>query len=109
MKAGVTLVIFTLCYFPPGFKLLHMRRSRWEQFKRTDFGGLFLFTAGLLLFTMGLSLGGNPYPWKSARVLSLIIVGACSLVVFGLWGTHYSLPCCNSEYETYAVRNSVHG
>ncbi|KAL6242206.1 hypothetical protein RBB50_010754 [Rhinocladiella similis] len=87
---GVTLVIFTLCYFPPGFKLLHMRRSRWEQFKRTDFGGLFLFTAGLLLFTMGLSLGGNPYPWKSARVLSLIIVGACSLVVFGLWETRYT-------------------
>lgn len=85
-----TLVVFTLCYFPPGFKLLHLGRSRWEQLKRTDFGGLVLFTAGLLLFLMGLSLGGNLYPWKSARVIAMIVVGVCTLMVFGFYGISLS-------------------
>lgn len=98
-------MILTLCYFPPGFDLLHVRRSRWEQMKRIDFGGLLLFTAGLLLFIMGLSLGGNLYSWRSAKVLSMIIVGALALIAFVFYGTRHLFS--RIEISANMTRNMV--
>lgn len=66
-----------------------MNRSKLEQLKRQDYIGLFLFSAGLILFVLGLSWGGNLYPWKSARVISTIVVGSVTLIVFGLYGTQF--------------------
>jgi len=43
--------------------------------------GIFLWTAGLTLFLMGVSWGGTIYPWKSAAVISSIVIGAFLLIV----------------------------
>jgi len=56
-----------------------------EQFKRLDFIGTVLFIGGLATFLIGLSWGGQSYPWKSAPVIATIIVGAVALVAFVLW------------------------
>lgn len=85
-ETGATVVLLLLCYFPPAFHLLHKRRSRWEQAKRMDFVGMVLFVAGLVLFLMGLGWGGQKYPWRSAHVIATIVVGACSLVAFVVYG-----------------------
>lgn len=34
---------------------------------------------------LGLSYGGSIYPWKSAKVIATIAVGAITLVAFALW------------------------
>ncbi|KAL1889865.1 hypothetical protein Sste5346_008588 [Sporothrix stenoceras] len=52
---------------------------------RIDWVGIFLATLGLLLFLLGLQYGGNPYPWTSARVLSMIIIGALLMVCCVIW------------------------
>lgn len=70
---------------PPNFQLLHENRSRMEQLKRQDAIGLVLFTGGLILFIMGLSWGGQLYPWKSARVIATLVVGFVALVLFVLY------------------------
>jgi MFS family permease len=82
---GLATLLFFFFYHPPNFQLLHRNRSRMDQVKRLDFVGLVLFSGGLALFLIGLSWGGQAYPWKSAHVIATIVVGFASLVVFVLY------------------------
>lgn len=79
-----------------------------QEIKRVDFGGIFLMTAGLSMFLLGVSwggcyfpsfsrcfviadlAGGSPLPWTSPRILSLLIVGGLTLVAFVFYGKHMS-------------------
>ena len=54
--------------------------------------GLFLWTAGLTIFLMGISWGGTIYPWKSAAVISSIVIGAVVLIVLMVWEWKADLP-----------------
>lgn len=100
---GVAAVLQFLFYKPPSFQQLHGgKRTVMEEFKRIDFVGAFLLTAGLALFLLGVSwgkklnlciqlkanrsLGGSPLPWTSARILCLLIIGGVVLIVFVFWG-----------------------
>lgn len=47
--------------------------------------GIFLWTAGLTLLLMGISMGGTIYPWKSAAVISTLVIGAVLLIVLFTW------------------------
>jgi hypothetical protein len=58
-------LLYFLFYHPPTFQQKHKRKSKMQVFKDFDFIGCVLFTAGLLLFVMGLSWGGSLYAWKS--------------------------------------------
>ncbi|MCJ1298329.1 hypothetical protein MMC08_001118 [Hypocenomyce scalaris] len=87
---NIIVSAFTVCllfflYHPPGFKMLHRNRTRIQQFKRMDYIGFVIFTGGLILFIMGLSWGGDSYPWKSAHVIVTIVVGFVLLVFFVLY------------------------
>lgn len=53
-----------------------------------DFGGIVLFSGGLILFLLGLSWGGGLYPWNSAHVIATIVVGIVTLIAFVLYGEH---------------------
>jgi Fungal trichothecene efflux pump (TRI12) len=50
-----------------------------------DFIGLILLVGGLLIFLMGISWGGSYYPWKSVHVITTIVVGFVTLIVFVLY------------------------
>lgn len=83
---GLALIGYVLFYHPPTYDQLHVHgKSKWQQFKELDFVGLFLFLAGCVLFLIGLSWGGSTYPWTSAHVLSFIIIGLVTLIVFVLY------------------------
>ena len=49
---AIGTLLWFLFYHPPNFAHLHRRRSIVQELKEIDFGGIFLFVAGLLLFTM---------------------------------------------------------
>lgn len=85
---AVSTILFILFYYPPTFGDIERRKSKWQAIKEFDFLGLILFTGGFFVFLMGLSWGGVKYQWKSAEVLSTILVGGVTLVVFVLWGKH---------------------
>ena len=55
------------------------------MFKELDFVGIFFFCAGTVLFLIGISWGGSTYPWKSAKVVSCVVVGGMTLVAFAVW------------------------
>jgi hypothetical protein len=51
--SGVSLILFTTCYFPPNFRQLNSTKSRMEEFMELDFGGFFLYAAGLIMLLLG--------------------------------------------------------
>ncbi|CAK7208645.1 hypothetical protein SBRCBS47491_000162 [Sporothrix bragantina] len=88
---GVATILMFLCYHPPTFNMLHERKSKRQQLKEIDYVGIFLWASGLALFLMGLSWGGGLYPWKSAAVISTLVIGFSLLVCFGLWESYADL------------------
>jgi hypothetical protein len=78
--------LYQIFYHPPTYTQLHVHgKSKFQQFKELDFGGLFLFLAGIVLFIIGLSWGGTTYAWSSVQVICTIVIGLCTLIAFGLY------------------------
>lgn len=50
-----------------------------------DFGGIFLFIAGVGLLILGTSWGGSSYPWTSAAVITSLVIGVVMLICFVAW------------------------
>lgn len=86
---GLTTLLYAAFYFPPTFHQKHRNDTVMKFLRNFDWIGLFLYTAGLVLFIIGLSSGGSLYPWKSAGTLAPLILGLACLV--GLFA-----------YESYA-------
>jgi hypothetical protein len=83
LRVGVAIILYLLFYFP---KELATELSLRHKLRKIDYGGAFLVTAGLVMFILGIQMGGNTYPWKSGTVLGLIITGGLVLIGFVLYG-----------------------
>lgn len=84
--SGITVILYQFLYHPPTYDQLHVQgKTKWQQFKELDFVGIFLFIAGIIVFLIGLSWGGTTYPWKSAAVICALVLGALTLIAFGLY------------------------
>lgn len=88
---GLAIILSLIFYHPPIFEQLHTRASKRKVLKDLDYVGILLFVAGLVLFLIGLSWGGQLYPWKSAHTLSTLLVGLALIVGFFVWGKSSSL------------------
>ncbi|KXS09800.1 MFS general substrate transporter [Gonapodya prolifera JEL478] len=78
---GILIVLFFL-RLPP------VTGSIKEKLGRVDYIGTFWLAAGTVLLVYAISAGGNDYPWKSALIISMIVVGAICLAVFALVETY---------------------
>ena len=85
INTGLAIICLFVFYHPPTFELLHERKTKREILKSLDYVGIFLWTAGLTIFLVGVSLGGSIYAWDSATTLSTLIVGAVLLIVLFIW------------------------
>lgn len=64
---------------------LHLESPRitlYEGLQRVDWLGTFFIATGVVLFLLGLQLGGVSHPWSSPVVLCCLIFGVASLVIF---------------------------
>ena len=59
----IALILTFLFYHPRNQYIRETDRTRWQQVLDLDWGGTFLFTAGLVLFLLGISFGGTTYSW----------------------------------------------
>lgn len=57
----------------------------WQKLKYVDIIGSFLFSGGLTLFLVGISLGGGQYTWTDAHTLGTLVVGLGVLLIFGIY------------------------
>lgn len=79
---GVAFFGTLFFYFP---KRTRHALSRSEILKRVDYIGAILSIVGLTLFLVALQCGGYTHPWKSAYVLSQLLVGFALMVAFVAW------------------------
>ncbi|KAL3460213.1 major facilitator superfamily domain-containing protein [Aspergillus heterothallicus] len=77
-------VIFT--YYPPPTRL-RRENSMIVELKSVDFIGIALLLSGVVLLVTALTWGGSSYQWRSAHVLSTLIIGSVLLVLFCFWET----------------------
>lgn len=82
---ALSLLCWILFYYPPTFHMKHGNSSKLRYVRHFDYVGAVLYAAGLLLFLMGLSWGGTVYPWKSAHVITTVVLGAICLIAFTLY------------------------
>lgn len=84
MAAFIFLVIF---YHPPDFHMKHRSdgKTKLQLLAELDYVGIFLFTAGGVLFLVGINFGGRQFAWASAEVIAPIICGILSYVLLGFW------------------------
>jgi hypothetical protein len=88
----ISLLLYQFFYHPPTYSQLHVEgKTKLQQVKELDFIGMFLFTAGMVLFLIGLSWGGTTYPWASAHTLCTLIIGLATLVFLGIYGMQPTL------------------
>jgi hypothetical protein len=86
----IAIVLYQFMYHPPTYTQLHVHgKTKRQQMAELDYGGIFLFTAGMVLFLIGLSWGGTVYPWESAQVLCTLIIGIVTLVALGLYESYF--------------------
>ena len=83
---AIALALYQFFYHPPKYDQLHVHgKTIKQQLIEFDWIGLALYLAGVVLFLIGLSWGGQAYPWTSAHVLATLIVGLLTLVAFGFY------------------------
>ncbi|KAF1988842.1 hypothetical protein K402DRAFT_327999 [Aulographum hederae CBS 113979] len=71
-------------YFPPAGKSIP-GKSRLRQTLSLDWTGLFLMASGIVLFLVGIGLGGVNFPWSSAGAIAPIVIGFLLILSFGFW------------------------
>jgi len=87
---GITVLLYFFFYHPPTLGMLHTKHKPKNIVQLLDLGGIALFSIGLLIFLLGISWGGQEYPWKSGQVIGTIIGGGILLIIFGLYGELWS-------------------
>jgi len=88
---GSAAALWIAFYHPPTFEMKHKSERVMDYVKTFDYIGTLLYTAGLLLFLLGLSWGGSVYPWTSAHVIATLVVGVLTLAAFALYETYAPL------------------
>ncbi|KAH0265672.1 hypothetical protein KCU91_g11293, partial [Aureobasidium melanogenum] len=85
--AGFYVVAFALLaiFYHPAARSNPENLSVWQRLRKVDWPGVFGLLGGLTMFLVGLQAGGNPYPWKSAKVLAPLIIGFVMLAIFVVW------------------------
>lgn len=83
ITTAIGIILFVLFYHPTKVDSPH---SFWTKFRKLDFGGLALFTGGITAFLVGISEGGQTYPWKSVPVITSMTVGIIVMILFCLYG-----------------------
>ncbi|KAI5964277.1 uncharacterized protein KGF55_002219 [Candida pseudojiufengensis] len=61
-----------------------------DKIGKIDFVGTFFLTSGLILVLLGLTFGGAEFPWRSAAIICLFVIGGLLLICFGVWNFKYS-------------------
>ncbi|KAL5048548.1 hypothetical protein BDW71DRAFT_195854 [Aspergillus fruticulosus] len=118
LSAGLSGLTFILVasFYHPAARPNPDKLSVMTRIFKIDWIGVFLATAGITLFLVGLESGGNPTPWVSGRVLACILVGGFCMVSFGLWewlatknGIVAHSLFTDANYPIYLVLNFVSG
>ncbi|KAF8166301.1 major facilitator superfamily domain-containing protein [Mycena galopus ATCC 62051] len=83
------------------------RAEKILRFRRLDLMGVFLFTAASILFIFSIT-SGSVEGWRSARVITPLILSFVSLMLFFLWesrlpDSYAAVPSKMWKYENFSI------
>ncbi|KAF9887642.1 hypothetical protein FE257_009735 [Aspergillus nanangensis] len=107
IAGGVSLILFASCYFPPDFHMINSDMTRMQELKELDYGGLILYSAGLVLVVLAFLWGEGTYPWDSAHVIATLVIGGLTLIGFGVYETYMPLKQPLLPVKLLKIRNLV--
>lgn len=84
---GATGLLVLVFYHPPPTGLQRQQTSIGRLVARVDYIGILLFAGSLASLLIGITWGGNTYPWNSKQVMATLIVGCVGILAFGLYET----------------------
>ncbi|KAL4898370.1 siderophore iron transporter [Aspergillus ambiguus] len=105
--AGVALILLVICYFPPDFHMINSELTRLEELRQIDYGGLFLYAAGIVLVVMAFLWGEGTYPWRSPHIIATLIIGGLTVIAFGLYEIYVPLKQPLLPMNLLKIRNLV--
>lgn len=81
---GVFALVGTLLFYHPPRRVFQDRTKR-EVLYELDYMGIFLYTAGVTLFLLGLGWAGIQHPWRSAAVIAPVVIGLVLFILTFAW------------------------
>ena len=67
---GLSLVLYALFYFPPNFRMINNDLTKMQEIKELDYGGLILYSGGLICVILGFSKNLLDFPQHEQLMLS---------------------------------------
>ncbi|PWA03457.1 hypothetical protein BB558_000394 [Smittium angustum] len=80
--AAITVIFFV--------KIDKIKGNLMIKLKRIDMGGVLIMIAGIVMLLLALNWGGSTYPWNSAKIIALLVVGIILILIFV--GFEYKFP-----------------
>lgn len=82
--AGVIALVGTIIFYRPPRRIFKDRTKRQVLYE-LDYLGIFLYTAGVTVFLLGLGWAGDQYPWRSAAVITPLTIGGVLFLCTFAW------------------------
>jgi hypothetical protein len=83
ITAVIALVGTLYFYHPP--RRIFLDRTKLQILGELDYVGLFLYTAGVVLFLLAIGWAGQQHPWASAAVIAPLIIGLLLFLGAFIW------------------------
>jgi EmrB/QacA subfamily drug resistance transporter len=82
LPIGIIAFIALLIWLPTSIQVRSSAYTGREAYKRVDFAGALLAAAATVCLLLGLTWGGQTYPWGSFQVIGILVASGVLFVLF---------------------------
>jgi EmrB/QacA subfamily drug resistance transporter len=82
LPIGLVALAALIVYLPTNLSARTSRYTGWAAIQRIDFAGAVVASAATICLLLGLTWGGQDYPWGSAQVIGVLAASAALFVAF---------------------------
>ena len=82
LPIGIIALVALLIYLPANISARTSTLRGWPAIRRIDFLGAALASAATILLLLGLTWGGQTYPWQSGQVIGALVGSGVLFIVF---------------------------
>ena len=82
LPIGIIALVALLVYLPANISVRSSRVTGWAGIRRIDFPGAALASAATICLLLGLTWGGQTYPWNSGQVIGALVAAVVLFATF---------------------------
>lgn len=108
LPIGVIALVALCIYLPANISVRTSRSTGWAAIRRIDFLGATLASAATICLLLGLTWGGQTYPWNSPQVIGALAGAAALFVAFFIaerFAAEPVLPLSLLKNQVFATAN----